>query len=95
MAAYFIADVEIVDREAYDTYRQGVPAVLQKYGGRFLARGGTAESMEGGWEPKRVVILEFDDMDALKRWYHSDDYADLLAQRLAASNSRAITVEGV
>jgi uncharacterized protein (DUF1330 family) len=94
VAAYLIADIEVTDSDTYDAYRREVPATVAKYGGRFAARGGAVEALEGGWTPKRVVVLEFPTMDALKRWYHSAEYKPLIALRQKASRGNVIAVEG-
>jgi len=78
-----------------DPYRAAVPATLEQYGGRFLTRGGATELVEGGPEPKRVVILEFADKEAVKRWYNSPEYQIILPMRLDNSTGRAFIVEGV
>jgi uncharacterized protein (DUF1330 family) len=95
MAAYLIVDLEVQDEAAFDAYRRAVPATIEKYGGRFLVRGGAVTSLEGHWSPKRMVVLEFPSMDALQRWYRSEDYRPLLAERQAASSADMIAVEGV
>jgi len=95
MAAYLIADIEVTDAEAFERYRAGVPAVIKRFGGRYVVRGGAAQNLEGDWQPRRMVILEFPTMEKLKAFYDSDDYAELLAARLAATVSRTILVEGV
>jgi uncharacterized protein (DUF1330 family) len=95
MAAYLIADIEVTDAEAFERYRIGVPAVIERFGGRYVVRGGATQNLEGDWQPRRMVILEFPTMEKLKAFYDSDDYAELLAARLAATDSRTILVEGV
>lgn len=95
MAAYLIADIEVRDTAAYDRYRKDVPATLEKYGGRFVVRGGAAKGVEGGWQPSRVVVIEFPTMPALEAWYNSAEYKPLLDLRLAATTGRVIMVEGV
>ena len=95
MSAYVIADVTITDPALYDDYRRQVAATVQAHGGRFLARGGEVLPLEGGWDAKRVVILEFPDMEALQRWYGSPEYAPLAALRQRASRGRLIAVAGV
>jgi len=95
MAAYIIADIEITDPAAYEGYRPLAGAAVEKYGGRFLARGGKVESAEGGWAPKRVVILEFPSMEKLKTFYNSPEYQKALAIRLKASKGRLVFVEGL
>ena len=95
MAAYVIGDIgEIRNQEAYAQYRAQVMATIEKYGGRFLVRGGAHETLEGKWRPGRVVILEFPDMKAIKAWYHSKDYGPLVKLRQTASEGSLIAVEG-
>jgi len=71
-----------------------VPGTLAQYGGRFLVRGGATELVEGEPEPKRIVILEFADAAAVKRWYHSPEYQKILPGRLENASCRAFIVEG-
>lgn len=94
MSAYVIAEVNVTDPKLYDEYRKLVPATVEKYGGRFAVRGGAVESKEGGWNPARIVVLEFPTMEQARSWYHSPEYALALAIRLKAANARLILVEG-
>jgi uncharacterized protein (DUF1330 family) len=95
MAAYVIADIEIADAAAYREYGSQVGAVVEQYGGRFLARGGRIETVEGDWQPSRIVLLQFATMkDALDE-YRSPEYQRLAALRHKASKSRVIIVDGV
>ena len=94
MAAYVIAEVEVQDGALYEEYRKMVPATIAQYGGKYVVRGGATETKEGGWTPKRVVVLEFPTMDRAREWYHSAEYAPALAIRLKAAKSRVILVEG-
>ena len=95
MAAYIIADVEITDPAAYEGYKPLASAALEKYGARILVRGGAVEPAEGGWSPKRLVILEFPSMSALKRFYDSPEYVKARAIRQKASKSKLIFAEGI
>jgi uncharacterized protein (DUF1330 family) len=95
MAAYFVAELEITNSTAMEPYRAAVPATIAQYGGRFLTRGGATQLVEGAPEPKRVVILEFPDTAAVKRWYDSPEYQKILPLRLANSTGRAFIVEGI
>ncbi len=95
MAAYLIAEVEITDPKAYEEYRKIVPGTIAQYGGRYLVRGGSVETKEGGWTPSRVVVLEFASMDQARKWYHSPEYAPALAIRMRAGKSKVILVEGI
>lgn len=95
MGAYVIAEVEIHDLQGYQEYAKGVPATIAQYGGRYLVRGGAVESIEGGWAPKRVAVVEFPTLAQAKRWYASPEYAPLLAIRHSAAHSRMIFVDGI
>jgi uncharacterized protein (DUF1330 family) len=92
MAAYVIASVNVTNPTAYEDYRKLVPDTLKKYGGKFLARGGEVEQREGAWKPHRVVVLEFADMAAARRWYDSPEYQTALKIRLANSTSDVMMI---
>jgi uncharacterized protein (DUF1330 family) len=94
MAAYIIVEVEITDPKAYESYKPLAAASVARHGGKFIVRGGQTETLEGGWTPKRIVVLEFPGLEKAREFYHSEDYAPALEMRLAASKSRAIIVEG-
>ncbi len=79
---------------AYEEYRKGVAPTLAAHGARFLARGGSFEVLEGTWVPKRVVIIEFPSMAALKSWYDSAAYRPLIALRNRAARSSVVAIEG-
>jgi uncharacterized protein (DUF1330 family) len=95
MAAYFIIDVTVEDPDTYAEYRQLVQPTLDLYGGKFLARGGVTESIEGDWHPQRLVVLEFADPAQFHRWYDSPEYTAARKIRFRASHARAILVQGV
>ena len=95
MPAYFVVELEITNSTAMEPYRAAVPATIAQYGGRYLTRGGATELIEGAPEPKRIVILEFADTGAAKRWYQSAEYQKILPIRLANSTGRVFLVEGV
>lgn len=95
MAAYALLDVEIRDPTGFAEYRKLVPATIAEFGGRFLARGGATEVLEGGWIPNRLVILEFADVATLKAWYHSPEYQRLLELRTRTATSDFVIIQGV
>ncbi len=95
MAAYVIADIEITDPVIYEKYKKAVPETISLYGGKFIARGGKAERLEGNWDPRRVVILEFETLEQAKRWWASDEYKGPKALRQSASSANLIVIEGV
>ncbi len=94
MPAYLIADVEVTDPAGYEEYRKRVPALVAAYGGRFLARGGALTILEGAWRPKRLVVIEFPDMAALKSWYDSPAYRPLIELRQRTATSNVLAIEG-
>jgi uncharacterized protein (DUF1330 family) len=95
MAAYVIVDIDVHDAPGLEEYRRQVPATVAKYGGRFVVRGGSFQTLEGDWQPKRLVVLEFPSTEQAKRWYSSEEYRPLLAMRLKASTSNIVLVDGV
>jgi len=95
MAAYVIADIEVIDSAGFAEYQQKVPATIAAYGGRYLVRGGAAEVIEGAWSPKRCVVLEFPSMAQLKTWYASPEYRPLIAIRERTSKSNLVVTEGI
>ena len=94
MAAYVIADVEVIDRAKFREYGNQVPATVEEYGGKYLVRGGAVEKAEGNWEPNRMVVIEFKSMEHLKKWYHSQEYDGPMQLRHQSANSNVLFVEG-
>jgi uncharacterized protein (DUF1330 family) len=94
MAAYVIGEIEVTDPATYEDYRKQVLATVEKHGGRFIVRGGKVEALEGGWSPKRLVVVEFPSMQKLLTWYRSAEYAPLIKLRQKASGGKLIAVEG-
>jgi uncharacterized protein (DUF1330 family) len=95
MSAFIVAEVEVLDKEKYETYKQMVPPSLAAYGGRFLARGGKVETLEGDWSPKRLVIVEFPSAADAKAWWESEGYAEAKALRQTIAHTQLIITEGV
>jgi len=95
MAAYVIGEIEVTDPTTYAEYGRQVLATIEKFGGRFVVRGGAVEPLEGGWTPKRLVVLEFPTMAKAREWYRSAEYAPLINLRQKASRGKLLAVEGV
>jgi uncharacterized protein (DUF1330 family) len=95
MAVYVIASVDVVDSEGYEEYRRRVPATIAQYGGRYLARGGATEVLEGSWSPERCVIVEFPDMAQFKAWWSSPEYLPVRAIRERTAKSQLVVTQGV
>ena len=95
MPAYVILNIHVNDPDLFEEYKQLAPATIAAYGGRYLARGGKAEVLEGDWTPARVVILEFDSRDTAKAWINSPEYRAARLMRQQAATSHTILVEGI
>ena len=95
MPAYVIAHIDVKDAERYKDYIRMSPISIQKFGGRFIARGGSVEVFEGDWQPGRLVILEFPDAEAARQWHRSEEYAPAKALRQATSTGDLVMLEGV
>ncbi|MGA7195377.1 MAG: DUF1330 domain-containing protein [Anaerolineales bacterium] len=95
MSAYVIIDIDVIDPEGYKEYAKLAPATVKLYGGRYLARGGTNETLEGEWHAKRLVILEFENINKAKAWLNSPEYAPLRQLRHQYAKSNMVVIEGV
>lgn len=95
MPAYLISQIEVHDPEGYEEYRKLVGASLAKYGGKFIARGGRIDVLEGTWNPKRVVICEFDSLERARQWYESPEYRPAMTIRQRTSEANIIVVDGI
>ena len=95
MAAYIVVEVEVNDPTEYQTYAKQTPASLEPYGGKFIVRGGNAETIEGDWQPERFVIIEFPNVEQAKAWYNSPEYTAIIGIRHHAAKARMILVQGV
>jgi uncharacterized protein (DUF1330 family) len=96
MPAYVVASVtKAWDQDKLVEYRERNTDAVARHGGRFVARGGRQEILEGDYAPIRVVIIEFPDLDAARGWYESDEYAPLRELRRSASDTDIIVVEGI
>ena len=95
MPAYVIVETDITDPEQYEQYKAASPAAIAAGGGRFLVRGGEHVVLEGDWQPTRLVVLEFEDLAAAKRWYESELYLAAKELRQGAAHMRMVAVQGV
>jgi uncharacterized protein (DUF1330 family) len=95
MPAYFIVELDVQDAKAFEEYRKQVPVIIDRFGGRYLVRGGRSETLEGDWQPRRVVVLEFPSWEKAKAFYESPEYQPLLKLRLESARSKLLLVEGV
>ncbi len=95
MTAYVIVETDVTDPERYEQYKAASPGAIAAGGGRFLVRGGGLVVLEGDWQPSRLVVLEFEDLAAAKRWYESEAYQEAKKLREGAAHLRMVAVQGV
>ena len=95
MTAYVIVDIEVTDPTGYEDYKRLAAPTVTLYGGKYIARGGKIETLEGDWSPNRLVILEFENSEQAKRWLNSSEYSKARALRHKYANSKMIVIEGV
>jgi uncharacterized protein (DUF1330 family) len=95
MTAYLVVDIEVHDRERYETYKHMAPPSIALYGGRYLTRGGETAVLEGDWTPKRFVILEFPTLEQARAWWSSPEYAEAKALRQSIAATRMVLTEGL
>lgn len=94
MSAYLVADLTIEDREAFAAYVKAVGPLIETFGGRVIARTEAATALEGV-PPNHFVVIQFDSMDAAKRFYRSEEYRDPLQRRLGGmARGRVFLVDG-
>jgi uncharacterized protein (DUF1330 family) len=95
MPAYVIVDIDILDPVGYEQYKNLAGATVEKYGGKYIVRGGKNEVLEGDWRPKRIVILRFDSMARAKEWLNCEEYREPRKMRHRTANTNMIVVEGM
>jgi uncharacterized protein (DUF1330 family) len=94
MPAYVVVDIAVHDSKTYERYKELAQASLAQYGGRYVARGGATTILEGTWNPKRLVILEFADAAQARAWWDSPEYAEAKAIRQRSARTEMLIVEG-
>jgi len=95
MPAYIIVEIEVTDPVGYEEYKKQAAATVKQYGGKYIVRGGGCETLEGDWQPKRIVVLQFDNMERAKAWLNSPEYIEPRKQRHRTAKTRMILAEGL
>lgn len=94
MPVYMIIEVEVKNKELYSKYVERVPEVIDKYGGRYLVRGGKVTPLSGNWHPERMVLIAFETIEQLRKCFKSTEYLELAPLREQSTSSRSIVVDG-
>ena len=95
MTAYVIVDIDVHDPVGYEEYKKLAPAAVELYGGKYIARGGKTETLEGDWSPSRLVILQFESSEQAKKWLNSEEYLEARKMRHQTANSNMVVIEGL
>ena len=95
MPAYLVVQITVRDPATYDRYRELVSPTIAAYGGRYLARGGSTETLEGTWRPTRLVIVEFPSVERAREWWGSTEYAPAKALRQRSADTEMVLLEGL
>jgi uncharacterized protein (DUF1330 family) len=95
MTAYVIVDINVTDPVRYEDYKNLAAPTVELYGGKYIARGGRTETLEGNWSPTRLVILQFDNTEQAKSWLNSTEYSAARALRHQTAISNMVVIEGV
>jgi uncharacterized protein (DUF1330 family) len=94
MPAYIIVEVAIHNPAEYEDYKKLTPASLIPFDGKFIVRGGKSETLEGDWNPERIVVVEFPTLEKAKAWWNSESYAPAKALRQRTAHTKMIVVPG-
>jgi uncharacterized protein (DUF1330 family) len=95
MSGYVFVDIDIVDPVGFDEYRKRVVPMVQKWGGQYLVAGGNVETLEGDWQPKRIVMIEFPSMSRAKEWLNCDEYREAGKIRHRTARTNMVLIEGM
>ncbi len=95
MSAYVIVEIDIVHPAGYEEYKGLAGATVEKYGGKYIVRGGAVETLEGDWKPKRIVVLQFESTQRAKDWLNCEEYREPRKMRHRTARTKMIVVEGV
>jgi uncharacterized protein (DUF1330 family) len=95
MSAYVIAKVKVTDWDQYKEYMKLTPATVEKFGGKFVVRGGQMITLEGPETTERIVLIEFSSLERAKEWYHSKEYGEAKKKREGSATASFIAIEGV
>jgi len=92
--AYVVNEIQVTDQDGFTTYAKRQGALIKKFGGHFLVRGGATEMIAGAPTKARVAIYVFDSLAAVSAWHNAPEQAELAALRDKSSSFRSYIVEG-
>jgi uncharacterized protein (DUF1330 family) len=95
MPAYVVVNITVRDPVRYEEYKRLASPTVSAHGGRYVARGAPVDVREGDWSPKRLVILEFPDLEQARTWWGSPEYAPAKALRQSCADTQLVITEGL
>ena len=95
MSAYVIVEIDVHDPVGYEEYKKRASATVHAHGGKYIVRGGASETLEGDWQPKRIVILEFESVQRAKDWLNCAEYEEPRKMRHRTAKTKMVVVEGI
>ena len=95
MPVFVIVEIAVHDQKLYEDYKKLSTASLKQFGGEFLVRGGKTITLEGDWNPERIVVLKFSSIDQAKAWWNSSIYSKARSIRQQAAYTKMIIVEAI
>jgi uncharacterized protein (DUF1330 family) len=96
MAAFLVVDTKIENPEAYEEYKAKARPIIEKFGGRYRARGGALEIVESDlWRPTRLVLIEFPNREQARKAIESDEYRAVAPLRHSNAKSTLVILEGI
>jgi len=93
MPAYVVSMMTVHDAQTYSQYTDRTPAIVKKYGGKFLTRGEEFTCVEGQQYDGRLVILEFPSKADVEAWFNDPDYQEAMTFRHAASTMNYLLLQ--
>jgi uncharacterized protein (DUF1330 family) len=88
-------EIDVQDPVGYEEYKKVAGPTVEARGGKYVVRGGRTEVLEGDWQPKRIVVLEFPSTDQAKEWLNCEEYREPRNLRHRTAKTNMILVEGV
>ncbi|WP_271785454.1 DUF1330 domain-containing protein [Aquimarina algiphila] len=95
MPAYAILDLKVFDKEKLQEYKKVAPEIIKKFGGKIIIRGGESNTVEGNWNPERIVMIEFPNYETANNWWNSDEYKIATELRKKGANTNVLIIDGI
>ena len=94
MKAYLVLDLAVHDFARFREYIAEIPAHIARHSGRYIVQGVVPTSIEGGWNPERMVIIEFPERANAEAFLGDPEIRDLFRVRHETTTSKLVLAEG-